>query len=88
MKSKKDMKKERSGFGIVYDNHDKQIYVFGGCDKDFKVLKRCEKYCIKNNKWIEIASMKIEKVGSSVCILNNQFIYIIGGFNDECLNDI
>jgi len=46
-------------------------------------------YSITNDEWKDIASMDKKKENASACILNNQFIYIIGGYCDiEFLNDL
>lgn len=83
MTPKKDMNYKRYGFAITYDAKDKEVYVFGG---DF--INHCEKYIVELNEWILIEPMTKRKYGASACMLNNQFIFVIGGLESDCLNDI
>ena len=79
------MTTSRFEFGIAYDDQHKDIYVFGGYD-EYQHLKHCEKFSIPNNKWTEIAPMSCERSNTSACILNDQFILIIGGYENGSLN--
>ena len=38
-------------------------------------------YCVEKNEWIVIGSMVERKRDVSACIVDNQFIYAIGGNN-------
>ena len=77
----KAMNQARLYFGITYGEVKKEVYVFGGgyCN-DY--LNHCEKFCTQTNEWIDIAPMKEKKWDASACILNNQFIFVIGGYNN------
>jgi len=67
------------------------IYVFGGLD-GIDEMDCCEKYSIKNDEWTPISNMLKKKYLVSACLLNNEFIYVIGGYDgfidDTYLNDI
>ena len=47
-----------------------------------------EKYIVQTNKWHKVTSLKKDKCNTSACIINYQFIYIIGGSYNGYLNDI
>lgn len=81
------MNQQRGDFGITYDGQNKEVYVFGGGFHD-GVTDHCEKYSTKLNKWTEIKPMTQQKCNVSACILNNQSIFVIGGYNYGNPNDI
>lgn len=73
----------------MYDDHKKEIYVFGGLGQGYDFLKHCEKYSVLNDVWTKIAPIKKAKFNASACIMNNEIIYLIGGYNNSSyLNDI
>ena len=78
---KDGMNQRRREFGIAFDQLQSTIYVLGGYDDGF--LSHCEKYSIENNKWTVFRSMKVRKWGVSACIVDNMFVYAIGGYNFE-----
>lgn len=78
----------RSDFGITYDDLNIEVYVFGGVGED--ALSECEKYSVKNDQWTKLRSMNKNKSDASASIVNNQFIFVIGGcdIGYKSLNDI
>lgn len=64
------------------------MYVLGGIGND--ILDHCEKYSVDKDEWTILAPMTKEKLLVSACILNDQYIFSIGGFgyNFKSLNDI
>ena len=87
MVPKLNMNQERSHFGIAYDNLNKEVYCLGGCDTN-GYLTHCEKFNTITDQWIEIAQKNKKKTNASVCILNTQFIFEIGGYYNCYLNEI
>ena len=86
---KKSMNKERKIFAITYDDNSKQIYVFGGLGIG-GALNQCEKYYVEEDRWSVIKPMSKQKYGSSACIQNKEFIFVICGSINEYsfINDI
>ncbi|CAI2361905.1 unnamed protein product [Moneuplotes crassus] len=75
---------EKTFFSAVYLNG--LIYTFGGYDSYDKVqLNTCEYYNIEENKWYSNDSVKLttNRSQSSACILDDETIFIFGGFNKE-----
>lgn len=67
---------ERSSHGICYMNGF--IYVVGGEDRN-ETLKRCEKYDINHNKWVEIAPLNYPSSDCSITSFRDKDIYKFGG---------
>ena len=73
----------RYDFGIVYNGHHKvrDIYVFGGSTHHNEhYLDTCERYSIEKYEWTPLSPMLSAKAEVSACLVNHQFIYLIGGF--------
>jgi len=92
-KGLKGMNKHRYAHSSLIINN--YIYVLGGFDhKDDQkthpsTLKACEKYSIKDNKWIDIAYLNTARAFFGTCIVNRESIFSFGGFSDEqILNSI
>ena len=60
---------------IVYKDN---LFVFGGCDKDEKVLNTVEMYSPKTNKFVTMAPMKIARL-HFVCSRVGNLVYVIKG---------
>lgn len=85
----KDMIQNREAFGIAYDDLEEEIYVIGGQGNNFNYLSHCERYTKETDEWIEMRPLNKAKANASVCIINNQYIYVIAGINDSSsLSDI
>lgn len=83
MTPRKEMGQKRFGFGITYDEKNREVYVFGGVDVHGRVHKQCEKYSIEKDAWTELEPMIKENQEASASIFNNEFIFVIGGFDDD-----
>lgn len=79
---KEEMNQKRDQFGITYDHHKKEVYVFGGKDGMYGAINHSEKYSVQNDEWTELEPMPKAKWYSSACILN-QFIFVVGGMDSE-----
>lgn len=53
-----------------------------------KLTARCLKYIIQKDVFDEIALLNKKRTGSSVCILENKWIYVFGGYREDgdCLD--
>ena len=67
---------------------DKWIYSLGGYNTEYKHLAMCERYNISMDKWTPIPSLKVARRGISACVVDEIFIYAIGGFNHFSLSTI
>ena len=87
---KKSMNIKRKNFGIVFDDLKKEVYVLGGHEDKGKLThsEKFHPYTGKLGEWTAIAPMSQRKRDPSACILNNQFIYVIGGNDNGCTNKI
>ena len=56
------------------------IYCIGGCSKGEIGIKNCEKYLIEEDKWVNMASLKMKRnFLRGVCSVCNNSIYVLGG---------
>ena len=54
----------------------------GGYDSEYHTYT-CEYYDICNNTWTQFAKLNEKKGGTSASILNNRFIYLFGGEDND-----
>lgn len=68
------------------------LFVMGGKNSAKKVVKTCEKYSVKTNRWMKMKDAKIERFAASACGLEeNSCVYLFGGRSnkdDEMVKDI
>jgi hypothetical protein len=59
------------------------IYALGGADREenYRLNKKCERYDISLDSWMEIASFTTEASDFSVCNFNDKYLYKFGGWN-------
>lgn len=57
------------------------IYVCGGINSRSEPLNSCEKFSILTEKWLKVSNMTVAKSHLSLCNVNNQYLYSIGGEN-------
>lgn len=57
------------------------IFVCGGIGAKDEPLNSCEKFSLDCERWIKISNMIVAKSHLSLCNVNNQFLYSIGGEN-------
>lgn len=65
------------------------IFVLGGFSGKQR-LNSVEKYCVKEDKWTQMAVMKDKRHYLSACTINDEFIYAFGGFfgsTEQEIND-
>ena len=68
---------KRGCFSAVF--HEGLVFVFGGLNYAEKVLRKCERYNISDNRWDAIADMNEPRKNSSACALTADTIYVFGG---------
>lgn len=68
---------KRGCFSALYSQG--YVFAFGGLNYTDKILKKCEKYCIKDNTWSRIACMVEPRKNASSCALSSDSIYVFGG---------
>jgi hypothetical protein len=73
----KSMIAKRGCFSAVY--HEGFVFVFGGLNYTDKILKKCERYNIQENRWDPISDMHEQRKNSSACVLTTDTIYVFGG---------
>jgi hypothetical protein len=55
------------------------LFVFGGLNKENKIINKCEYYDFLNKKiWIPVPPMPLARANGIICFYGNK-IYIIGG---------
>eukprot|EP00347_Sterkiella_histriomuscorum_P008465 403344995 len=81
----KSMISKRGCFAAIF--HEGQIFVMGGLNYTEKILKKCERYNIAENKWETIADMCEPRKNASACALTTDTIYVFGGSNQSQSSD-
>mmetsp|Transcript_6563 Transcript_6563/g.5900 ORF Transcript_6563/g.5900 Transcript_6563/m.5900 type:complete len:165 (+) Transcript_6563:1620-2114(+) len=73
----------RYAFNLV--KTEKYVYALGGRnygeDQD-AILSKCERYCLKNNKWEDIADMNNPRCSANAFLVND-ILYIGGGYRGD-----
>lgn len=73
----KSMTHKRGCFSALF--HEGMVFVFGGLNYTEKVLRRCERYSLQDNRWEPLADMCEPRKNSSVCSLTTDTLYVFGG---------
>ena len=79
------MNTKRGCFSAVYLSGF--IFAFGGLNYTDKILKKCEKYDVRENWWIKIACLVEPWKNSSACALTSDTIYVFGGTSNRTVCD-
>lgn len=79
------MNTKRGCFSAVF--HEGFIFVFGGLNYTDKILKKCERFSIAENKWESIGDMLECRKNSSACVLTTDTIYVFGGTSQTQSSD-
>jgi hypothetical protein len=75
---KSDMNYRRRAHSLIYFNDF--IYAISGVDK-LEMIKKCEKYDIVNDKWIEIAELNYPRQNSALAVHNQRYLYSFCGYD-------
>jgi hypothetical protein len=81
-----DMPTGRSGMRIAVIG--KKIFVIGGFNLIDGYLSTVEVLDTETNKWSTLPSMKIARDGMGIAVIDDRFIWILGGFNGSKLDSI
>lgn len=71
---------KRKNFGLVYFN--KNLFAIGGFVQG-QLSNSCERYDIRSNEWVPIASMERAVQEPTLCVYGNRYIYRFFGFNSK-----
>lgn len=74
------MNDPRASFGCTISPQRQEIYVAGGYINGVPTDK-CEVYSIQNDKWRRLPDLSEKKCSTSLCILDNKFLYAMGGLS-------
>jgi len=83
---RKSLNVRRCNFTAIYESKKflNRIYVIGGRN-DRNVLKACEYYDIKTDKWVKMDELKEARHDAACCVFNSKQIYVFGGrTSDGC----
>ena len=75
---KADMLYKRRAHSLIYFND--YIYAISGVDK-LEMIKKCEKYDIFNDKWIEIPELNYNRQNAALAIHNQRYLYAFSGYD-------
>lgn len=75
---KADMNYRRRAHSLIYFND--YIYAVSGVDK-LEMIKKCEKYDIYNDKWIEISELNYPRQNAALAIHNQRYLYAFCGYD-------
>jgi len=85
---KAPMKFARAWHGVT-ELQSSYIYAIGGYNSIQGTLGSCEKYIVKNDKWVPIPSLQKKRWGLSITLFNERLIYgFFGAANKRLLNTI
>lgn len=75
---KADMIYKRRAHSLIYFNDF--IYAISGVDK-LEMIKKCEKYDIFNDKWIEIPELNYNRQNAALAVHNQRYLYAFSGYD-------
>jgi len=75
---KANMNVRRRAHSLIYFNDF--IYAISGVDK-LEMIKKCEKYDIFQDKWVEIADLNYARQNGALAIHNQRYLYAFSGYD-------
>ena len=69
---------------LYYDN---KLYLIGGIDSNKKVSKECQVFSLIDKKWHNLPNLNEGRANSSICIYNNNSMYVFRGRDDNDVLD-
>lgn len=79
------MNDARASFGCLYvPSASPKIVVTGGYING-KLSTRCEVYNINSDTWNQLPEMNEAKASSSLCLMNDRYLYCFGGLSRNAL---
>jgi hypothetical protein len=76
--SRSDMLYKRRAHSLAYIND--YIYAISGVDK-LEMIKKCEKYDIFKDKWIEIPELNYPRQNAALAVHNQRYLYAFCGYD-------
>ena len=71
---------------IFFDN---KLYIIGGLNENKNVINECHSYNLIKKKWEKIPNLKQPRIKPTLCIYNNNYLYVIKGKdNNSCIDNI
>ena len=64
------------------------VYIFGGFGINGNTLLYCEKFNMNTNVIEDIADMIHTRAYGTACKINNEFIFLFGGYNNELIDGV
>ena len=65
---------------LYYDN---KLYLIGGIDSNKKVSKECQVFSLIDKEWHNLPNLNEGRANSSICIYNNNSMYVFRGRDDK-----
>jgi hypothetical protein len=75
---KKEMIYKRREHSLIYLND--YIYAISGVDK-LEMIKKCEKYDIFHDEWLEIHELNYNRQNAALAIHNQRYLYAFSGYD-------
>ena len=75
---KKEMIYKRRAHSLIYFND--YIYAISGVDK-LEMIKKCEKYDIFHDEWLEIPELNYNRQNAALAIHNQRYLYAFSGYD-------
>jgi hypothetical protein len=74
---KADMLTKRRSHSMIYLND--YVYTVSGLS-GLDMVKKCEKYDVFRNRWIEIPKLNYPRLNASLAVYNQRYLYCFGGY--------
>lgn len=75
------MNDNRASFGCLYiPRQSPEIIVAGGYING-RLTAKCERYSVAKDQWTPLPDLNESKASSSLCLLNDRFLYCFGGLS-------
>ena len=82
-----DIHLARTSFAAHYDFGDRYVYVIGGCDGRDEMVRQCEKFDVRGQKWIKMPPLNIERGNPGTFISSDRrYLYAFQGFRNKSMN--
>lgn len=74
-----EMNQERSQFAVCVNPDESQIFVAGGFVNGFKATQQCERYSLKEKRWIPLPLLPEGKVNAGLICFDGVKLFALGG---------
>jgi len=71
----------RASFGCLYNPRGNDEILVAGGYINGKLSTKCERYNVSENRWIQMPDLNEAKASSSLCLLNQRYLYCFGGLS-------